>query len=75
MQMTVPGIRNILIAGVVGLALGACVTIQGDKNVDTDDGEGALGKGPGLISGKRGAFELPGVDWDGAAPNDPLASE
>ena len=39
------------------------------------DGEGALGKGPGLISGKRGGFELPGFDWDGAAPDDPLAAE
>lgn len=75
MQMTVSGIRKILVAGMLSAALGACVTIQGDKNVDTDDGEGALGKGPGLISGKRGGFELPGVAWDGAAPNDPLASE
>ncbi len=75
MQMTATGIRKIAAALVVGLALASCTTIQGDKEVDTDDGEGALGKGPGLISGKRGAFELPGFDWDGAAPNDPLASE
>lgn len=75
MQMTVSDIRKFVTAAALSLALGACVTVQGDKNVDTDDGEGALGKGPGLISGKRGGFELPGFDWDGAAPNDPLASE
>lgn len=75
MQMTVSDIRKIVTAAALSLALSACVTVQGDKDVDTDDGEGALGKGPGLISGKRGGFELPGFDWDGAAPNDPLASE
>jgi len=75
MQMTASGIRKILVAAAVSAALGACVTVQGDKDVDTDDGEGALGKGPGRFTGKRRAFELPGLDWDGAAPNDPLAAE
>lgn len=75
MQMTATGFRKIAAALVVGIALASCTTIQGDKDVDTDDGEGALGKGPGLVSGKRGAFELPSAVWDGAAPNDPLVSE
>ena len=75
MQMTVSGIRKIVSVAALSLALGACATIKCDSDVDTDDGEGALGKGPGLISGKRGGFEFPGFDWDGAAPNDPLASE
>lgn len=75
MQMTASGFRKIAAVAVLSLALGACVTIQGDKDVDTDDGEGALGKGPGLISGKRGGFELPTAVWDGAAPDDPLVSE
>ncbi len=75
MQMTGADIRRFTVVAAFGLALGACVSIQGDKTVSTDDGEGALGAGPGLISGKRGGFELPTSNWEGAAPNDPLASE
>ena len=36
------------------LALSACGVVKGDKDVDTSDGEGAIGKGPGLLTGKRG---------------------
>ena len=75
MQMKASGIRKIVAVALLGLALCACGTIQGDKDVDTDDGEGALGKGPGLFTGKRGGFLLPSSPWDGAAPDDPLASE
>ncbi len=40
------------------LALGACGWVKGDKDVDTSDGEGAIGKGPGLLTGKRGGIVI-----------------
>ena len=40
----------------VPAALSGCGIVRGDKDVDTADGEGAIGKGPGLITGKRGAI-------------------
>ena len=52
-------LRSLLLALLVcavPIALGACGVWQGDKEVDTDDGEGALGKGPGLLTGKRGGI-------------------
>lgn len=36
----------------------ACGVWRGDKDVDTDVGEGAIGEGPGLITGKRGAIVI-----------------
>ena len=35
-----------------------CGKFRGDKHVDTSDGEGAMGKGPGLLTGKRGAIVI-----------------
>lgn len=32
--------------------------VRGDRDVDTSDGEGAMGKGPGLITGKRGGIVI-----------------
>ena len=52
-------LRTLLIASLVlasPLALGACGWVKGDKDVDTDVGEGAMGKGPGLLTGKRGGI-------------------
>ena len=40
------------------LALSACGLVKGDKDVDTSDGEGAIGKGPGLLTGKRGGIVI-----------------
>jgi len=36
------------------LSISACGSFKGDKDVDTQDGEGGMGKGPGLLTGKRG---------------------
>lgn len=40
------------------IALGACSMVRGDKEVDTSDGEGAMGTGPGVITGKRGGIVI-----------------
>ena len=40
------------------VALSACGMTRGDKDVDTADGEGALGKGPGILTGKRGGIVI-----------------
>ncbi len=37
-------------------ALGACGWVKGDKDVDTSEPEGEIGKGPGLLTGKRGGI-------------------
>ena len=52
------------------LALSGCGTLQGDADVDTADGEGAIGHGPGLVTGKRGAFVIYNDVWTGARPGD-----
>lgn len=36
------------------LSISACGSFKGDKDVDTQDAEGGMGKGPGLLTGKRG---------------------
>ena len=38
------------------LSMSACGSIKGDKDVDTEDAEGGMGKGPGLLTGKRGGL-------------------
>ena len=48
---TLPIILCIL---VLPLVASGCSKVRGDKDVDTSDGEGAMGKGPGLLTGKRG---------------------
>jgi len=40
------------------LALSACGWVKGDKDVDTSDAEGGIGKGPGLLTGKRGGIVI-----------------
>lgn len=52
-------LRSLLIGFLViaaPVALGACGVVKGDKDVDTADGEGAMGKGPGILTGKRGGI-------------------
>ena len=54
-------LRTLLIASIalaMPLALGACGMVRGDKDVDTSDAEGAIGKGPGLLTGKRGGIVI-----------------
>lgn len=51
-------------------ALAGCGTFEGDAVVDTADGEGAIGKGAGLITGKRGAIVIDNDVWTGAVPGD-----
>ncbi len=49
----------ILALGVLSyLALGACSLVRGSSDVDTDVGEGAMGKGPGLVTGKQGGIVI-----------------
>ena len=38
------------------LSMSACGSFKGDKDVDTEDAEGGMGKGPGLLTGKRGGL-------------------
>lgn len=45
-----------LLVAAVPISLTGCGVFRGDKDVDTSDGEGALGKGPGVITGKRGGI-------------------
>lgn len=60
---------------VAGMALAGCGEIQGDRDVSTDDGEGAIGRGGGLITGKRGGIIIYNRVWDGAAPDSSDAAE
>jgi len=48
----------VFIALAMPLALSACGLVRGDKDVDTSDGEGAIGKGPGILTGKRGGVVI-----------------
>ena len=45
-----------LLVAAVPVSLTGCGIVRGDKDVDTEDGEGAIGKGPGIITGKRGGI-------------------
>ena len=38
------------------LSISACGSVKGAKDVDTQDGEGGMGTGPGLLTGKRGGL-------------------
>jgi hypothetical protein len=40
------------------LALGACGVWRGSNDVDTDVGGDAMGKGPGLVTGKQGGIVI-----------------
>ena len=54
-------VRTLLIASIAlasPLALSACGWVKGDKDVDTSDAEGGIGKGPGLLTGKRGGIVI-----------------
>lgn len=52
--------RSLILAlGVLSmLAVGACGVWRGNDNVNTDVGEGAIGKGPGLVTGKQGGIVI-----------------
>ena len=40
-----------LLAIALTLSIAACGSVKGARDVDTDDGEGGMGKGPGLLTG------------------------
>ena len=42
----------------LGLAVSACGMWRGAQDVSTDHGADAMGKGPGLITGKRGGIVI-----------------
>ena len=61
-------VRIAVMAWALVIALGACGRVQGDAAVDSEPSEGAIGKGPGLLTGKRGAIVIYDEPWTGAAP-------
>lgn len=67
--------RSILatLACVPLLTVAACAEWQGANDVSTDVGGGALGTGPGLITGKRGGIIIYNDVWSGAAPGGGIA--
>jgi hypothetical protein len=42
----------------LGAGLSACGVWRGSDEVNTDHGADAIGKGPGLLSGKRGGIVI-----------------
>ncbi len=42
----------------LGVGLGACGMWRGSNDVSTDYGQDAMGKGPGLITGKSGGIVI-----------------
>lgn len=50
------------------LAASGCAEWKGARDVNTDVGGGAEGKGPGLFTGKRGGIIIYSEPWTGAAP-------
>ena len=67
--------RSILatLACVPLLTVASCAEWQGTNDVSTDVGGGALGTGPGLITGKRGGIIIYNDVWSGAAPGGGIA--
>ena len=57
------------------LVLSGCAGVQGDREVDVADGEGAVGRGPGLVTGKRGAILIHNDPWEGATPGENKTAE
>ena len=57
------------LACALALAVSGCAEWQGASDVSTDVGGGALGHGPGLITGKRGAIVIYSDAWSGASPS------
>ena len=62
------------------LVLSGCAGVQGDREVDVADGEGAdgegaVGRGPGLVTGKRGDILIHNDPWEGATPGENKTAE
>lgn len=65
-------LRTVVLAGLVcglPLLLGSCGEWHGAEDVNTDVGGGALGKGPGLFTGKEGGIVIYQHVWTGASPD------
>lgn len=52
----------------LSLSAAGCGQWEGAKDVNTDIGSGAMGSGPGLITGKRGGIIIYNDVWTGAVP-------
>jgi hypothetical protein len=52
----------------LSFAVAGCGQWEGAKDVNTDIGSGAMGSGPGLITGKRGGIIIYNDVWTGAVP-------
>jgi hypothetical protein len=50
------------------IAAAGCAGWQGSRDVNTDVGGDAEGKGPGLLTGKRGGIIFESEPWTGASP-------
>ena len=59
----------ILIACGLAAATAGCGEIHGSKTVDTSPPAEAIGHGPGLFTGKEGAFVIYEHVWGGASPH------
>ena len=64
----IPKCAVILIVGGLAVATAGCADIQGSKTVDTSPPADAIGHGPGLFTGKEGAFVIYDHVWGGASP-------
>lgn len=51
----------------ISIAVDACDTPRGDKNVQTEPAEGSS-EGPGLFTGKQGGIVIETDPWTGASP-------
>ncbi|MEM9682085.1 MAG: hypothetical protein AAF942_02360 [Pseudomonadota bacterium] len=58
----------ILIVGLAAVTT-SCADIHGSKTVDTAPAAEAIGHGPGLFTGKEGAFVIYDHVWGGASPH------
>ena len=56
--MTLRSLLLCLLVVAVPISLTGCGIVRGDKDIDTDKdvGDGSMGEGPGLITGKRGGI-------------------
>lgn len=59
----------------VMLTLSGCAGVQGDREVSTADGEGAIGRGGGLFTGKRGGIVIHNDPWEGSTPGENKTAE
>lgn len=67
-KLRFPGVA-LLTAILVSVALFGCVTVEGDRDVDTSPPGDEVGKYPGLFTGKKGALIFEFDPWWGPSPS------